>query len=118
VQTLSLSRVANCQLVVPDVLEAAAREMVHAASDYESWRFGYGDRFLDEVSSAFRFVDRFPFLGSPWLLEGVPEGVRRVVLRAFPYSVVYVTDPRAIVIAIAHASMHPLYWIDRLDEAK
>ena len=46
------------------------------------------------------------------------RGVRRVVLRAFPYSIVYVTEPRSIVIALVHASMSPVYWIDRLDEAK
>jgi toxin ParE1/3/4 len=101
---------------VPNVLEAAAREMIHAATQYESWRVGYGDRFLDEVQGAFDFIDRFPLLGSPWLLDGVPEGVRRVVLRAFPYSVVYVTDAHPVVVAIAHGSMSPLYWIDRLDE--
>jgi toxin ParE1/3/4 len=92
--------------------------MTHAAVEYESWRFGYGGRFLDEVQAAFSFIDRFPLLGSPWLLVGVPEGVRRVVLRAFPYSIVYVTDPRPIVVAIAHGSTQPLYWIDRLNEAK
>ena len=108
----------RCPHAVPDVLEAASREMAHAATRYEGWRAGYGDRFLEELQGAFDSIDRFPLLGSPWLLEGVPEGVRRVVLRAFPYSIVYVTEPRSIVIALVHASMSPVYWIDRLDEAK
>jgi hypothetical protein len=63
---------------VPDILEAAAREMTLAAVQYEDLRAGYGQRFLDEVQNAFGFIDRFPLMGSPRLLDGVPEGVRRV----------------------------------------
>ena len=101
---------------MPKALEAASFELADAANQYETARAGYGHVFLDQVQEAFDFIDRFPLLGSPWLLDGIPEGVRRVVLRTFPYSIVYVTDPLPVVVAIAHASKEPHYWIDRLDE--
>ena len=52
---------------------------------------GYGARFADEVEELFRLIDESPFLGSPWLLDEVPPGVRHLVLRTFPISIVYVS---------------------------
>jgi hypothetical protein len=55
-----------------------------------------------------------PLAGSPWIYPSIPDGTRRVVLLTFPYSIVYVTEPR-IVVAIAHASRELTYWIDRVE---
>jgi hypothetical protein len=77
---------------------------------------GLGDRFLSEITDALTLIENSPLLGSPWLLQGMPDGVRHIPLRSFPYSVVYVLEPRPVVIAIAHGSKRPLYWIDRLEE--
>ena len=38
-------------------------------------------------------------------------------MRTFPCNIVYVTDPRAVVVAVMHGHQHPLYWLDRLDDA-
>jgi len=29
---------------------------------------------------------------------------------------VYVTEPRLVVVAVAHAKKDPTYWIDRIDD--
>jgi hypothetical protein len=104
-------------LAVPEVLDAASRELAANAVWYEERRSGYGSRFIDEAEDIFRLLDESPLLGPPWVLEGVPPGVRHVVLRTFPVSVIYVTDPRVVVVAFL-GNQEPLYWIDRLDEVR
>jgi toxin ParE1/3/4 len=101
---------------VLEVLEAASSELADAGEWYEERVAGLGDRFLSEVRVAFDLIVRHPALGSPWLLQGIPPGVRHVPLHSFPYAVVYVTDPRVVVVAVAHTSQKPTYWIDRLDD--
>jgi len=101
---------------VLEVLEAASLELADAGDWYEERVAGLGDRFLSEVQGAFDLIARNPALGSPWLLQGIPPGVRHVLLNSFRYAVVYVTDPRVVVVAVAHASQKPTYWIDRLDD--
>lgn len=104
-------------LAVPEVLDATSRELAANAVWYEERRSGYGSRFIDEAEDIFRLLDESPLLGPPWVLEGVPPGVQHVVLRTFPVSVIYVTDPRVVVVAFL-GSQEPLYWIDRLDEVR
>jgi toxin ParE1/3/4 len=46
-----------------------------------------------------------------------PIGVRRLVMKKFPYKIFYIADPDAIfVVAVAHERRHPEYWLHRLDE--
>jgi len=101
---------------VLEVLEAASLELSEASDWYEGCVTGLGDRFLEEVQRVFDFITAHPALGSPWLFKGVPPGVRHVPLSTFPYSVVYVFEPRLVVVAVAAGAQEPLYWIDRLDE--
>ncbi len=103
---------------MPEVLKAASREFDDAVYEYEGRRATYGGRFYDEIERIFDVIDRLPDLGPPWLLDGIPEGVRHVPLRAFPYDVVYITDPRVVVVAMRCTHRDPTYWIDRLDEVK
>ena len=43
------------------------------------------------------------------------HGTRRFVLNRFPFSVIYLDDPDAvIIIAIAHSKSGPGYWKSRL----
>lgn len=99
-----------------EILEAASLELTDASAWYEERVSGLGERFLSEVRGAFDFIARNPAAGSPWLLQGIPPGVRHVPLRSFSYAVVYVTVPRLVVVAVAHSSKEPRYWIDRLDD--
>ncbi|MBU1775437.1 MAG: type II toxin-antitoxin system RelE/ParE family toxin, partial [Gammaproteobacteria bacterium] len=45
----------------------------------------------------------------------VADGFRRVIVRRFPYSVVYRAKGEHIyIIAVAHQRRHPNYWSDRV----
>jgi len=102
--------------VVIEVLEPAALEFEAAAAWYEQRTRGLGARFLDELEDTFDLIEQMPLAGSPWLLPEIPPGTRHVPLRTFPHSVVYVTEPRVVVVAVVHGSRDPEYWIDRLGE--
>jgi plasmid stabilization system protein ParE len=88
--------------------------MAEAAAWYDERVRGLGERFLLEVESAFRRIDEGPLMGPPWLHRRAPPGVRRMFVRSFPYSVVYVVEPRLVVVAIAHGRRRPGYWRQRL----
>lgn len=56
------------------------------------------------------FIIESPFLGSPY-----ERGTRRVLLRRFPYMVIYrALEDRVLVVAFAHAKRRPAYWTDRV----
>jgi hypothetical protein len=99
---------------VAELLEPAAQELVDTAAWYESRRAGYGLRFLEEAEELFDLIDENPLLAPPWLLKGIPAGVRHLAMRTFPVSIVLVTEPRTVIVAIM-GSQEPAYWIDRLD---
>jgi plasmid stabilization system protein ParE len=88
--------------------------MTEAALWYEDRVAGLGNRFLTEVEAALARIDEMPLLGPPWIHRGVPEGVRRMFVRSFPYTAIYVLEPRVVVVAIAHAHRRPGYWAPRL----
>jgi toxin ParE1/3/4 len=91
-------------------LPAAEEEFLHQVASYEEERTGLGADFLDEVNRATRRIAAFPLHGSPYL-----AGTRRIVLRRFPYSVVYLEDPAgSLIIAVAHHRQKPGYWRARV----
>lgn len=100
---------------MPELLPPADQELTETAEWYEKRRAGYGSLFLDEARQLFDLIDTNPLLGPPWVLEGVPAGVRHLVMRTFPVSIVYITEPRVLVVAVM-GSQEPTYWIDRLDD--
>ncbi len=92
------------------LLPAAREEFLEAADRYDAQTPGLGEEFIVAVEYAAGRIAAFPEHGSPYL-----AGTRRVVLRRFPYSVVYQVEPEgALVIAVAHHSRRPAYWRDRL----
>jgi hypothetical protein len=90
--------------------------MAEAAAWYEERVRGLGDRFLTEAEGAFARIDRTPLTGPPWKHSRLPDGVRRMFLRSFPYSAVYVLEPRLVVVAVAHLRRRHGYWTARLSE--
>ena len=91
-------------------LPLAEEEFLHAVARYEGKRRGLGAEFLAEVERAVRRIVSFPQHGSPYLV-----GTRRIVLRRFPYSVVYSPDPDdLLVVAVAHQRRKPGYWRSRV----
>jgi toxin ParE1/3/4 len=90
------------------------KSFLHAVAWYEEERSGLGAEFLAEVERATRRIIAFPQHGSPYLV-----GTRRIVLRRFPYSVVYWPDASdLLVVAVAHARRKPGYWRNRLKGRK
>jgi hypothetical protein len=99
---------------VAEILLAASVEMAEAAGWYDERVDGLGQRFLLEAEVTFARIDEKPLTGSPWTHRRLPEGVRRMFLRSFPYSVVYIVEPRVVVVAVAHLRRRPGYWVQRL----
>jgi hypothetical protein len=79
---------------VPDLLYPASQELLATAKWYEERRAGYGDRLLDEAPELLGLLHRMPITKNPKMLNGVSDGVRQVVLKRFPISIVYVAEPR------------------------
>lgn len=97
-----------------EILEAAEHELLAAADWYEEQQPLLGQRFLSEAErTADRIAER-PHIGVLWALSTVPPGVRRLQLRTFPYHLVYVEEPRLVIVAVAHMSRRPGYWRPRL----
>ncbi len=93
-------------------VEEALREFLDAISDYEEARAGLGRRFKNEVDRCVLWV-----ADHPELYRVRPGGSRRINLHGFPYYIAYtVRRPTLWVLAVAHSSRKPLYWISRRNE--
>ncbi|HEV7427419.1 MAG TPA: type II toxin-antitoxin system RelE/ParE family toxin [Thermoanaerobaculia bacterium] len=81
-------------------------------SYYDAKVAGLGDRFLAEIKSATRYVERYPEIAPV-----IEEGVRAKVLTRFPYTLMYViAEDEIFILAVAHQSRRPAYWSDRLPQ--
>jgi plasmid stabilization system protein ParE len=89
---------------------AAREEFFQAIDRYEAEVPGLGSDFIAEVERATGRILDFPDIGSTHL-----AGTRRVILRRFPFSIVYQVEPSGVfIVAVAHHSRRPGYWRDRL----
>jgi plasmid stabilization system protein ParE len=96
------------------ILPAADEELFQAAVWYDEREGGVGSRFLDAYASAKESIARSP--SSPPRLETVktPRDIRRVLLKRFPFAVVYEVLPdQVVILAVAHTSRRPNYWLHR-----
>ena len=95
----------------------AAREELRAASRwYEEQRFGLGRELLAAVREAIQRVRENPAAGArvPQVPRSLPA--RRVLLRRFPYALVYLERPdETRLLAVAHLHRAPGYWRDRVE---
>jgi plasmid stabilization system protein ParE len=91
-------------------LSPALREILEAIEYYEGQAIGLGGTLDADLQHTLDFIVESPSLGSPY-----ERGTRRVLLRRFPYLVVYRTlVDRILVVAFAHAKRRPGYWADRV----
>jgi plasmid stabilization system protein ParE len=97
-------------------LEAAATEELAAAiAWYDEQRPGLGDALLAAVDEAIERLANEPDGGLR--VPGLPEDslVRKVFVKRFPYSLVYLPHEDGVaVIAVAHGSRRPGYWRRRM----
>ena len=92
----------------------ARREIREAAVWYESRSLGLGQELLADARDCFRRIEANPALGS--LVENVHEavGARRVLLKRFPYAIIYIQLKAHVrVLALAHLRRKPGYWKSR-----
>lgn len=88
----------------------AREEFLEQVARYGALSAILGAEFVSEVERAVHRVVSFPESGSPYL-----SGTRRMVLRRFPFSLVYTSRSRTVtVVAVAHHHRRPGYWRGRL----
>jgi hypothetical protein len=94
---------------------AAAEEAAEAAAWYEKRRVGLGSEFERALDAALVLLEQdiVPLTAAPGISGKL--GVKRLLLRRFPYSVIVVERvAELVVIAFAHHARRPGYWRDRL----
>lgn len=92
----------------------AEEEFTAAAGWYEQERPGLGGDFVVSINETVLEVRERP--ESFPLAPAVPKslGVRRAIVKRFPYAVVFLELPEEIrVLAVAHGARKPGYWRDR-----
>lgn len=73
---------------------------------YESERPGLGVEFLDELRAAY---DRIA--AGPLKYQALRSGIRRALLRRFPYAVYFAIEDDAVIVAtVLHANRDPAEW--------
>ena len=77
---------------------------------YESERPGLGRQFLDQLEAAYDRIAQDP-VG----YQDLESGIRRVLLRRFPYAVYFAVESDVVVVlAVLHVSRNPAEWQRRL----
>jgi plasmid stabilization system protein ParE len=90
---------------------AAEQEYLEAVDYYEEREPGLGSEFAAELVSA---VERI--LSHPQAWPVIDAGVRRALLRRYPYGVMYaIQDDTIFILAVMHLHRSPGYWKPRAD---
>lgn len=93
-----------------DFHPAAEGEYLEAARRYDEVSLELGDRFVVEIESAIARACQHP----QWCRELRP-GVRRSLVRTFPYGILFQSAERCLhILAVMHLHRHPDYWEWRL----
>ena len=89
----------------------AQRELAEAVAFYNREVSGLGVRFADEVERATTLIEENPEIG-----QALNKQLNRVVLRRFPFSLIYAPQPQRIFfLAVAHQRRRPGYWRARVE---
>lgn len=87
----------------------ARQELLQSVRYYEGKLSGLGLAFADEVEHATSLIRNNPGIGSR-----VWQNYQRVLVRRFPYALVYrVLDSTVTILAVAHLRRRPNYWARR-----
>jgi len=90
-------------------LSAAETEMFEAAVYYEMQVKHLGGDFLGIIEEA---IDEIIEMPTTW--PEIESGIRKRIIRRFPYSILYALNGNEVVIvAIMHQKQKPRYWIER-----
>jgi hypothetical protein len=94
---------------------AAAEEAVEAAAWYEQQRSGLGAEFEQAIEASLDLLEAevVPLVPVPGTAG--TRGVKRLLLRRFPYAVIVRESAvDVVVIAFAHSARRPGYWRGRV----
>ena len=81
-------------------------EIESAFEWYENQRPGLGLEFLEELRSTYERV-----VAGPLHYQELRSGVRRALVRRFPYAVFFATDnEEGLILAVLHAGRSPQSW--------
>src|SRR5690349_3453010 len=87
----------------------AEEELNYAADYYESRKEGLGISFLHEIQKSLQIIQTNPNIGQIYI-----NTIRRIIIKRFPYSIVYsINEHEIYIIAIAHLKRKPKYWEER-----
>ncbi len=87
----------------------AEGDLADALLWYEDQAAGLGVEFFRAVEARFAAIQR-----NPELYPVVYRGVRRALVRRFPYSIYYRVESGSItVLACLHSRSHPRHWESR-----
>ena len=87
----------------------AERELEDTALYYERECPGLGAAFVAEIERCVAAIAPHPSIGSP-----VQAGIRRRLLRRFPYALLYrARDGPVRILAVMNLRRRPAYWIGR-----
>jgi plasmid stabilization system protein ParE len=92
-----------------EILHEAEEELNEAVSYYEEIEPGLGVRLKEEVRAVIQWIGH-----NPEISRLHPTGYRRVNLKVFRYYVPYLVWNNSVwILAVAHGSRRPEYWIER-----
>ena len=90
-------------------LDPAREEMIEAARYYEGEAQGLGNDFLDEIEHAVSMIQEYPLSG-----KVVRKGMRRRLVRRFPFGIIYgVEADEIMIVAVMHLKRRPDYWMNQ-----
>lgn len=91
----------------------AELEYIQASEFYRNKSPELGRQFIDAFQDVMADIRLFPEMA----VQVHPVGIRRIRMKKFPYSVLYILEPDAIfIVAVAHHNRQPEYWLRRLSE--
>jgi toxin ParE1/3/4 len=94
---------------------AAGAELKAAVDHYESERPGRGLRLAVAVERALQSIAAVPMAGPAYRHVRPEHGVRRRIVRGFPFVLAYrVLDDRIRIDAVTHMRRRPGYWHHRV----
>ena len=96
-------------MIVTRFLPQAEVELLHEIEYYSQARDGTGVRFQAAVEASVSRAAHHPLGGAP-----SPGGTRSVLVKGFPFSVIYRIDASGLlVVAVAPHRRRPGYWLPR-----
>jgi hypothetical protein len=97
------------------VLEEAEDELIEAQKWYDRQRQGLGREFREAIDEAIQRLVKAPLAASPILNIPAYINARRVIVKRFPYSIIFIEHEDDLwVVAFAHQHRRPGYWRERL----